>query len=109
MTEDVATYFNQKTGMNLTPVFDQYLRHTAIPVLELNFNDTKHEVSYRWKTDEAGFAMPIRVGKAGNWQMIRPSTTWQTMKTDLKMNDFEVATDLYFVDVSKKVFFPDVN
>ena len=109
MTEDVAAYFNQKTGMNLTPVFDQYLRHTAVPVLELNFNDTKHEVSYRWKTDEAGFAMPIRVGKAGNWQMIRPSTTRQTMKTDLKMNDFEVATDLYFVDVSKKVFFPDVN
>ena len=109
MTEDVAAYFNQKTVMNLTPVFDQYLRHTAIPLLELNFNDTKHEISYRWKTDEAGFAMPIRVGKAGNWQTIRPTAMWQTMKTDLKMKDFEVATDLYFIDVSKKVFFPDAN
>ena len=109
MTEDVAAYFNQKTGKNLTPVFDQYLRHTAIPLLELNFNDTKHEISYRWKTDEAGFAMPIRVGKAGNWQTIRPTAMWQTMKTDLKMKDFEVATDLYFIDVSKKVFFPDAN
>src|SRR5258706_11533282 len=39
MTEDVAAYFNQKTGMNLTPVFDQYLRHTAIPKLELKFDD----------------------------------------------------------------------
>ena len=26
LTEDVVQYFNQKTGMNLTPVFDQYLR-----------------------------------------------------------------------------------
>ncbi len=109
MTEDVNSYFNQKTGMNLTPIFDQYLRHTAIPVLELNFNDTKHEVSYRWKTDEAAFAMPIRVGKAGNWQAIRPTTKWQTMKSEIKMNDFDVASDLYFVDVSKKVYFPDVN
>ena len=31
MTEDVVQYFNQQTGMNLTPIFDQYLRHTATP------------------------------------------------------------------------------
>ncbi len=102
MTEDVAAYFNQKTGMNLTPVFDQYLRHTAIPLLELSFNDTKHEVSYRWKTDEAAFAMPVRAGKQGSWQTIRPTTSWQTMKTDIKMADFDVATDLYYVDVYKR-------
>src|SRR6185503_17804380 len=35
LTEDMVAYFNQHTGMNLTPVFDQYLRHTAIPTLEL--------------------------------------------------------------------------
>ena len=37
MTEDIVAYFNQKIGMNLTPVFDQYLRHSALPVLELEF------------------------------------------------------------------------
>ena len=47
--------------MNLTPVFDQYLRHTAIPKLELKF-DTPNSVSYRWQTDEPAFAMPIKVG-----------------------------------------------
>src|SRR5258708_10685557 len=105
MTEDVAAYFNQKTGMNLTPVFDQYLRHTAIPKLELKFDDTKHEVSYRWRADEPGFAMPIRVGKASDWQLIHPTTAWQTMPTSLKMNDCDMATDLYYVDVSKAVYF----
>ncbi len=109
MTEDVAAYFNQKTGRNLSPIFDQYLRHTAIPKLELRFNDTKHEVSYRWKADEPGFAMPIRVGKTGSWQLIHPTTAWQTMATDLKKDDFDVATDLYYVDVSKEIYFPDVN
>jgi len=39
MTEDVVAYFNRKTRKNLTPIFDQYLRHKAIPILELKFND----------------------------------------------------------------------
>src|SRR5262245_27429280 len=39
MTEDVVAFFNKQTGKNLTPVFDQYLRHTAIPVLELKFDE----------------------------------------------------------------------
>ena len=41
-----------KTGMNLTPIFDQYLRHAAIPMLELKFNAADSTVSYRWKVDE---------------------------------------------------------
>ena len=38
MTEDVVGYFNQQTGMNLTPIFNQYLRHAALPVLELQWD-----------------------------------------------------------------------
>jgi hypothetical protein len=56
--------------LDLTPVFNQYLRHTAIPALELKFDaDT---VSYRWKVDEQGFAMPVKVGTRGRLQTIRP-------------------------------------
>ncbi len=101
MTEDVVAYFNQQTGMNLTPLFDQYLRHTAIPTLELKFNEADGTVDYRWQADEPDFAMPIRVGKKTDWQIIQATTYWQTMKTPLKKNEFDVATDLYFVNVSK--------
>jgi len=101
MTEDIVSWFNQRTRMNLTPIFDQYLRHTAIPKLELKFNDAAGTVSYRWQADEAGFAMPVRVGSPDNWQIIRPTTEWKTMKTSLKKDGFQVAADLYFVDVSK--------
>jgi len=102
MTEDVVAYFNQQTGMNLTPLFDQYLRHTAIPTLELKFNEAEGTVDYRWQADEPDFAMPIRAGKKTDWQIIQPTTYWQTMKTPLKKNEFDVATDLYFVNVSKQ-------
>ena len=54
MTEDVVEYFNEETGKNLTAIFDQYLRHAAIPVLELKFDEAKGVVSYRWKADESG-------------------------------------------------------
>jgi aminopeptidase N len=97
MTEDIVAYFNQKTRKNLTPIFGQYLRRTAIPILELKFADGT--VAYRWKADEPRFAMPVRVGTKDHWQIIKPTTEWQTMKTALKKDEFAVATDLYFVGV----------
>jgi aminopeptidase N len=102
MTEDVVEYFNQQTGMNLTPIFDQYLRHAALPALELKWNEGAGTVSYRWKADEPGFQMPIRVGTKEHWQIVQPTAEWQTMKTALRKDEFEVATDLYFVTVSKQ-------
>ena len=102
MTEDVLQYFNQQTGMNLTPVFDQYLRHTTIPTLELKFDDPDGTVSYRWRADEPMFQMPVRVGKKDNWQILHATSDWQTMHTPVKKDDFEVATDLYYVNVSKQ-------
>ncbi len=101
MTEDVVAYFNRETGKDLTPIFDQYLRHAAIPVLELKFDEAKAVVSYRWKADVASFAMPVRVRSKDKWQVIQPTTKWQDMKTALKKDQFEVATDLYYVAVSK--------
>jgi len=101
MTEDIVAWFNQKTKMNLTPVFDQYLRHTPLPKLELKFDAAGGTVSYRWKVDEPAFAMPIRVGTKEHWEIIRPTTEWKTMKTPLRKADFEVATDIYFVEVDK--------
>ncbi len=100
MTEDIVQYFNQQTGMNLTPVFDQYLRHTAIPTLELKF-DEPSTVQYRWVADEKGFAMPVRAGLKDHWETLHPTTEWQTMKTPLTKDQFDVATDLYYINVNK--------
>ena len=87
--------------MNLTPFFDEYLRHAAMPVLELKFD--KGEVSYRWKAEEAEFAMPIKVGDSQHWTLVRPVTTeWKTMPWAGTKDSFGVATDLYYVDVNKQ-------
>ena len=100
MTEDLVRFVNAQLGQDLTPVFDQYLRHTALPTLELAFNDDEGTMAYRWKADERAFAMPIKIGHAGAWQVIHPTTDWQLMRTTLRKADVEVPTDLYFVNVS---------
>ncbi len=102
MTTDMVAFFNQHTKRNLTPIFNEYLRHAAIPTLELKFDQQAHTVAYRWQADEASFAMPIKVGDKDHWQIITPVTTrWQTMRTPLDSDHFDVATDLYYVNVRK--------
>ena len=100
-TDQVIAFFNRQTGMNLTPIFDQYLRFTDLPTLDLAFQDGG-QVAYRWHADVPGFAMPVKVGSKDKWQIIRPTTEWQVMTTPLSKDAFEVATDLYFVNVSKQ-------
>jgi aminopeptidase N len=102
MTEDVVAWFNQHTGMDLTPIFDQYLRHAHIPRLELLFGETAGMVMYKWDADEDSFAMPVKVGTPGKWEIIRPTAKWQSLQTPLSKDDFQVATDLYYIDLNKQ-------
>ena len=107
MTEDVVAWWNARTGMNLTPFFDQYLRHKDIPTLEYSF-PRPGVVQYRWKADELGFAMPVKVGDPQHWTLVTPTAEWQTMlwtETDpaapTQMQTeaaFHVDTDDYYVN-----------
>ena len=102
MTEDVVAWFSLHSGMNLTPIFDQYLRHPAIPRLELLFGEAPGMAMYKWDADEDSFAMPVKVGTPDHWQIIHPTTKWQGMETPLTKDEFQVATDLYYIDVNKQ-------
>jgi hypothetical protein len=101
MTEDVVEFFNDETGLDLTPIFNQYLRHADVPVLELKFDEARSSVDYRWEANVKEFAMPIKVGDPEAWQVIRPTGQWQTLMTLIPKDEFEVATDLYFVMVNE--------
>jgi aminopeptidase N len=98
MTEDVVAWWNQRTGMNLTPFFNEYLRHAALPVLELRFDRAKGTVAYRWSADEAGFAMPIKIGEREHLTLVTPVTTeWKTMPWTADPDTLEVPHDSYYV------------
>jgi aminopeptidase N len=101
MTTDMVAFFDQRTHRQLRPIFDQYLRHAAIPTLELRF-DGANRVSYRWLAQEKEFAMPVRVGRKSDWRLIHPTASWQQMNTAIGRDEFEAATDLYYINVTKQ-------
>jgi aminopeptidase N len=100
-TDDVVRFFDERTGKPLTPLFDQYLRHTALPVLELQVHEADGTVAYRWKADVPEFAMPVKVGAKDAWKTIQPTTEWQTMTWPAGSGALDVATDLFFIDVER--------
>jgi aminopeptidase N len=102
MTEDVVRFFNAELRQDLTPIFDQYLRRADLPTLELAFDDKAGTLAYRWRADERAFAMPIRVGEPKDWRTIRPTADWQLMKAPMPKEAFQVATELYYVNVVKQ-------
>jgi len=63
-TQEVEQYMSQVVGMNLSKVFDQYLRHTTIPTLEYRFNG--QQIQYRWVSDVKDFNMPVKVKLSDN-------------------------------------------
>jgi aminopeptidase N len=67
----VEEYVAKRSGLELGPVFDQYLRHSRIPVLQYAVDDDA--VRFRWVADVKDFSMPIRVWVGGEEQWIEPA------------------------------------
>jgi aminopeptidase N len=100
MTEDVVAWWNGRTGMDLTPFFNQYLRYKDIPTLELRSGSKLGEIEYRWRADEPGFAMPIKIGDPQHLKPVKPTSNWQVMPWSGDVHTLQVPTDLYYVNVS---------
>ena len=98
-TEDLVAFVNRQLGQDLTPIFDQYLRRAALPVLEVTYNDTDKTIAYRWNAAERGFAMPLKVEVGGKPMVITPATThWQMLQGGA--DELRVPVDRYFIEVA---------
>jgi aminopeptidase N len=73
-SKQVEDYISQKSGIDLSKVFDQYLRTTKIPVFEYRVSGQK--VSYHWTNCVDGFNMPVYLTGDKKFQL-RPTTAWQ--------------------------------
>ena len=97
-TKAVVDFFNTETGMNLTTVFNQYLRYANIPKLELR--KSKGKLEFRWKADESKFNMPVDIKIKGKKYRLYPTNTWEKTKTNInKMEDIEVLTNDFYINV----------
>lgn len=90
-SRQVENYISQKSGKELSKVFDQYLRTTQIPVLQLTAEGDK--MKFRWTNCIAGFNMPVKL-TSGQW--IYPTTSEQKIKWEGRnFNEVEVDKNFY--------------
>ena len=95
-TETVIAFFNKESGMDLTSIFNQYLRQTSIPKLE--YKITKNRLEFKWKTDETNFSMPIDIKINGKSKRIYPVNAWVKSDYKVKANDkIEILTNKFFI------------
>ena len=100
--DQVRQYMSERAGIDLDPVFRQYLTTTDVPVLELRADDG--DLGYRWAGVTDAFRMPIDVQAGdGPCVRIRPTTEWQT--ADIGVSDpADVGVDRdYYVRVRRIV------
>ena len=90
-SKQVEDYISQKSGKNLSKIFDQYLRTTQIPTLELTA--AGDNLKFKWTNCIKGFNMPV---KLTNGQWIYPTTSEKKIKPE--------GTDFSNVDVDKNFY-----
>ncbi|AWA30577.1 peptidase M1 [Flavobacterium magnum] len=101
-TEMVEQFFSQKSGFNLKPVFDQYLRYTKYPILQLRKH--RNRLQYRWQTDVSDFEMPfeLKFNDSGKTIRIEGSNRWTTSKFRIHTIDsVSIPTERFLITVNR--------
>jgi aminopeptidase N len=87
-TQQIESYMSQHAGVDLSKVFDQYLRTTNIPVLKYKIDGDK--LTFNYEHVVGGFAMPLRAAVNGKEISIKPSETIQTIAYPEAIKSFVV-------------------
>lgn len=104
--EDIVGYLCAESGLDLWPVFEQYVKHATLPILEFVFKDTpdgSQSATCRWVSPVEGFNMPVRIRATRGenpFQVIHPSTQFSPVDiAGLTRSNLEVDTFNYYIDL----------
>lgn len=92
-TKQIEDYISNKADMDLSKIFDQYLRTAGIPVFEYKLRENVLE--YRYTDVIEGFDMPLRISINGKTHWISPSTTWETGSFDGDLSTLKIDRNFY--------------
>ncbi|MCG2793710.1 MAG: M1 family metallopeptidase [Weeksellaceae bacterium] len=73
-TAQIEKYFSDQSGINLSSVFDQYLRTVKIPTLDYQQNG--NQLTYKWTNVIPNLKLPIRLADG---QELQPTEQSQTV------------------------------
>ncbi|HEY1165207.1 MAG TPA: M1 family metallopeptidase, partial [Chitinophaga sp.] len=104
-SEELIRYICQRTRKDYTWFFDQYLKYTRLPTLEIVLKEqgTSLQLKYRWQADVPDFCMPVKVTLSPDrFGFIYPTNDWKviTLK-QMNEDDFEVDEKHFYIQVKE--------
>ena len=89
----IEDYLTEKTGINLKPVFDQYLRDIRVPIFEYF---VKGDIlSFRWNNCVRGFIMPVKIYISGKETVVTANQFFSNMKLEVENAVIKVDPNYY--------------
>ncbi|HEY0612196.1 MAG TPA: M1 family aminopeptidase, partial [Chitinophaga sp.] len=79
-SDELVSYICKRTGKDYTWFFDQYLKYTSLPTLEIALKEqgSNLQLKYRWQADVHSFRMPVKVTLAPDrFGFIYPTADWK--------------------------------
>lgn len=103
--EDIVNYTIAKSGMDLSKVYEQYVKHAALPTLELS-QEADGTIYARWQADVADFDMPIRIKTSDQpnaaFTFIHPTSKPTKIQLEgMTLDNLEVDTLNFYIEITK--------
>ncbi|WP_445719340.1 M1 family metallopeptidase [Flavobacterium sp.] len=99
-SDTVIDYFNKASGMNLTPVFRQYLYTNQVPTFVYNVKGDY--LYYSWDNANEDFNMPIDIAFEGTKIRLNPTLKIQKIKLKkLNKKSFQIFDNQFYVKIKE--------
>ena len=99
-TETVINYFNKASGLQLTPIFKQYLYTNQVPIFVYKIEG--NYLYYSWNNVNADFNMPIDIGFEDKKIRLYPNSKEQKIKLKkLNKKSFQIYDNHFFVIIKE--------
>ena len=93
-SEQIETYISTQANVNLSSVFDQYLRDVRIPIFSYYLEGNK--LNYRWENSIMTFDMPVKIKLDSGLEIwLKPTTRWASLDLEKSISDLTVDPNFY--------------
>lgn len=93
-TQQIESYISEKSEIDFSSVFDQYLRGTKIPVF--SYSRDENEITYHFQDVIEDFTVKTRILVDSKPTWITPTTKKQTLELPTSDSTFAVDRNFYF-------------
>jgi hypothetical protein len=97
-TQQVENYISEKSGINFSKVFDQYLRDVKIPRFEYYYK--KRKLWYRWANAVDGFDLQLIIPGSREKTILKPTTEWKSLTTREEIINTAYLERMYYVQTA---------